>query len=373
MNIFRNSLAAAVGLLLVGVQNADTLGQSVEKAKPSTPKSATARMIYKQQPPRSLTAFYPDDWKASDRRPALVILRCNIPVQREHFRQRGMVIIEPQLANVNHGRLPGSSLDEIVKMPKPRHQVEDTKSVIRYLRENSNQLGIDPEKIVATGTSGGGDLALQAAINTAFDDPQDDQTISPRPNALVLYCPAFDGIDIWFVRTEALISKTKVEAPSYLPLLPKFIKSTKDEYALPLNHRADLIKLAASLGNEQGIDESEVKAFQSILGMFNKSDWQLLHSVDDARRMSASRILTEKPLPPTLIMFGTRDHLHKYQTAFVKTARERGQKFDLKIFKDGGHSFMMQAPFLEPSTQEAEKFLKKINYLPVIPIAEVTD
>lgn len=361
------------GLLLIHKHQSDAFGQTVEKTEPAAEAVTTARMVYKQEPRRSLTVFYPDGWKASDRRPALVILRCNIPVQREHFRQRGMVIIKPQIASVNHGRLPGSSLEEIAKMPRPRHQVEDTKSVIRYLRENADQLGIDPDRIVATGTSGGGDLALQSAINTAFDDRQDDLSISPRPDALVLYCPAFDGIDIWFVRTETLLGRTKAEAPSYLPLLPQFIRSTKDEYALPLNHRADLIMLAASLGKEKGLEESEIKAFQNILGIFNKSDWQLLHPVEDARRMSASRILTEKLLPPTLIMFGTRDHLHQYQTAFVKTARERGQKFDLKIFEGGGHSFMMQPPFREPSTQEAEKFLRKIGFLPVTAASKTGD
>lgn len=323
----------------------------------------TTRLIYKQQPRRTLTVYFPDDWKASDKRSALVIFRCRIPEQREHFRKLGMVIIKPQLAAVNSGKLRGMTLAEIAKAPKPRNQVEDTKSVIRYLRINAGKLGIAADRIVATGTSGGGDLALQSYINAAFEDPQDDKAVSHRPNALVLYCPAFDGIDIWHVKTKSLIEKTKAEAPSYLPLLTKFIKNTTDEYAQPLNHRADLIKLAATLGKEKGIDDSEIKSFQETLQMFNERDWQLLQPAEEALQMSASRILSKEPLPPTLVMFGDRDHLYEYQSKFVARAKSLGQKFQLKIYKHGGHSFMLQPAFLESSTQEVESFLRKNHFL----------
>ncbi len=321
-------------------------------------------MIYKLEPKRYLTVYYPDDWKPTDKRSALVIFRCRIPVQREHFRKLGMVIIKPVLANVNSGKLPGLSLQEIAKLPQPRLQVEDTKSVIRFVRKNAAQLGINAERIVATGTSGGGDLALQSYINSAFEDPNDDRSISPRPNALVLYCPAFDGINIWFVKMETLLNDTKVKAPAFTPHLLRFIKNTTDEYAVPLDHRANLIQLAATLGKEQSIDADEIKKFQDVLKQFNQRDWQLLHPVEDALKMSASRILTKEPLPPTLIMFGDRDHLYQHQTAFVENAKAKGQKFELKIFKGAGHSFMMNPPFREPSTNEAEMFLRKQGFLP---------
>lgn len=327
-------------------------------------QAKTASMVYKKEPRRSLTVYYPDGWKATDQRSALVIFHCRIPEQREHFRKRGMVIIKPVLAGVNSGKLPGLSLQTIAKLPKPRLQVEDTKSVIRFVRKNAVQLGINPERIVATGTSGGGDLALQSYINSAFEDPNDDRSISHRPNALVLYCPAFDGIDIWYVKIETLLNKSKNKAPAFTPHLLRFIKNTTDEYAVPLDHRAKLIQLAATLGKEQNISETEIQNFQEILKLFNQRDWQLLHPVEDALKMSASRILTKELLPPTLIMFGDRDHLFKHQTAFVEHAKAKGQKFELKIFKGAGHSFMMQPAFEEPSTREAETFLRKHDFLP---------
>ena len=80
----------------------------------------------------------------------------------------GMVVIKPQTAPVNSGKLPTMTLDEIAASPKPRDQVADTKSAIRFIRSNAQSFGIDPEKIVATGTSGGGDLALQSHLNQSL-------------------------------------------------------------------------------------------------------------------------------------------------------------------------------------------------------------
>jgi dienelactone hydrolase len=97
-----------------------------------------------------------------------------------------MVIVKPQTAPLNSGQLPKLSLETIASLPRPRHQVEDTKSAIRFLRANAATFGIDSRKIVATGTSGGGDLALQASINRSFEDPNNDQSMSPRPDALIL-------------------------------------------------------------------------------------------------------------------------------------------------------------------------------------------
>ena len=324
----------------------------------------TGTMVYREAPRRKLTIYYPDHWKATDQRPALVIFRCNIPEQREHFRKLGMVIIKPQTAPVNSGNLPKMSLEEIARAAKPRDQVADTKSAIRFIRANAARLGIAPKRIVATGTSGGGDLALQSHLNRSFEHADDDKAVSPSPDVLVLYCPAFDGIDIWYVKSKELLDRTKKEAPAFLPLLSRFAE-TGDEYAQPLDHRADLIDSAAMLGGENGIDAAEIERFQEILRLFNERDWQLLHPAEEALKMSATRILTEDPLPPTLILFGTRDHLYHHQTAFVARALARGQQFDLKIYEGAGHSFMIQPMFEAPSTKDVEAFLTKHRVLPV--------
>ncbi|MFT5465796.1 MAG: acetyl esterase/lipase [Verrucomicrobiales bacterium] len=350
----------ALRLILTGFLASAAAGAAIAQE----PEVKTGGMLYSKEPRRTLSIFYPDNWDAADKRPALVIFRCNIPEQREHFRKLGMVVIKPQTAPVNSGNLPKMTLEEIAAAAKPRDQVADTKSAIRFIRANAAKLGIDPEKIVATGTSGGGDLALQSHLNQAFEHEQDDESVSCSPDALLLYCPAFDGIDIWFVKSATLLEQTKTDAPAFSQHLENFA-NTESEYATPLNHRADLIKLAASLGKDEGIDAAEVERFQKILELFNNRDWQLLHPVADAMKMSASRILTEEPLPPTLMLFGTRDHLREPQEAFVEHARKLGQKFEVKIYEGGGHSFMTQPAFQEPSTRDVQTFLEERGFLPI--------
>jgi acetyl esterase/lipase len=333
---------------------------------PGQDEVPTKKFRYLKDPQRSLTAYLPDGWRPEDRRSALVIYRCNIPVQREYFRKLGMVVIKPQTAPVNSGKLPGMTLQQIAASPKPRDQVADTKSAIRFLRANAASLGIAPDKIVATGASGGGDLALQTCLNDSFFHEADDLSVSCCPDALVLYCPAFDGIDIWFVKNATIREQTRKKAPAFLDHLSRFIADPNDEYARPLDHRANLIQLAETLGREKGIHPDEVERFQTVLKLFNERDWQLLHPAEDALKMSATRLLTkQKTLPPTLILIGDRDHLAAHQNAFINHARKQGRKFELKVYRGGGHSFMIQPAFQMKSTIDVRAFLEERGILPV--------
>jgi hypothetical protein len=70
------------------------LGQlDIDRSESKTdaePAQVTIRSFtYKNEPRRTLAIYYPDIWKAADERPVLVIFRCQIPVQREHFRSAG--------------------------------------------------------------------------------------------------------------------------------------------------------------------------------------------------------------------------------------------------------------------------------------------
>lgn len=71
--------------------------------------------------------------------------------------------------------------------------IEDAKSAMRYIRKNAERLNIDPERIAASGGSAGGHLAAATALVKAFDSPDDDLSVSPEPNALVLFNPVFNN------------------------------------------------------------------------------------------------------------------------------------------------------------------------------------
>lgn len=74
----------------------------------------------------------------------------------------------------------------------PFEAVADAKSAIRFVRTNSAQFSIDPARIAAGGGSAGGHLAA-AADFTKLDEPSEGQSVSSRPNALVLFNPVFNN------------------------------------------------------------------------------------------------------------------------------------------------------------------------------------
>ncbi len=137
-----------------------------------------------------LDVFLPEDWAATDSRPAAVFYfgggwkngdtRQFYP-QSEYLASRGMVAISAEYRTENNGGA------------KPFECVEDAKSAMRYVRAHAAELGIDPDKLAAGGASAGGHLAAATATIEAFNAEGDDLSVSPIPNALLLYNPACDN------------------------------------------------------------------------------------------------------------------------------------------------------------------------------------
>ena len=68
----------------------------------------------------------------------------------------------------------------------PADAVLDAKSAVRWTRQHSPEFGIDSKMVVAGGISAGGHLAACTAMISGMDDPDDDMSYSPVPQALVL-------------------------------------------------------------------------------------------------------------------------------------------------------------------------------------------
>ncbi len=149
--------------------------------------------VYKKVEGRELKLYVtkPADWKSADKRPAIVFFHGGAWVggapgqfteHSKYLASRGMVCVQVQY------RL----LDRKDSDP-PVICVRDAKSAMRWVRSRSKELGIDSNRIASAGGSAGGHLAAFIGMVEGNDDPQDDVSVSPRSNAMVLFNAVFDN------------------------------------------------------------------------------------------------------------------------------------------------------------------------------------
>ena len=74
----------------------------------------------------------------------------------------------------------------------PFECVADGKSAIRWVRAHAQELGVDPERVIAAGGSAGGHVAACTGLVRGMDEPGEDLTISSVPDAMVLFNPVAD-------------------------------------------------------------------------------------------------------------------------------------------------------------------------------------
>lgn len=92
----------------------------------------------------------------------------------------------------------------------PFDAVADARNAIRWVRQEADRLGIDPDKVVALGTSAGAHLAASTAI---FDEPW-GSAASSVPNALVLRSPAVSvATSNWFRKLTGGVAQAAALSP----------------------------------------------------------------------------------------------------------------------------------------------------------------
>lgn len=154
-------------------------------------KLTTSDHVYKKTPEGELTlhGFYPSDWKATDTRPVVVFFfgggwksgaYTQFVPQAEYFASRGLVALSADYRIASKHKTT------------PDKCVEDAKSAIRWVRANAGKLGVDPDKIIASGGSAGGHIAACTALVDGFDSPDDPKGVSCVPAALLLFNPALN-------------------------------------------------------------------------------------------------------------------------------------------------------------------------------------
>ena len=74
----------------------------------------------------------------------------------------------------------------------PHEAMSDARSAMRWLRMNAVELGINPGRIAGVGGSAGAHALASAAMLNGYDETGEDLSISPSPNALILFNPVLD-------------------------------------------------------------------------------------------------------------------------------------------------------------------------------------
>ena len=150
------------------------------------------KLLFKSTPQGKLHihVFKPDGWKASDLRPAIIFFfgggwNGGSPGQFEqhckYLASRGMVAITSEYrVKSRHKTLPYDC-------------VKDGKSAIRWVREHSGELGIDPNRLAAGGGSAGGHVAASTATTTTIEEENEDLSVSSVPDALALFNPVYNN------------------------------------------------------------------------------------------------------------------------------------------------------------------------------------
>ncbi len=164
----------------------DPVGEIAAQLEPSR------RVVYKKASGRELYlhTFEPEGWKPGDQRPCFLVIhgggwtgsepRRMYPFA-DHFARLGMVGISAEYRLRNARR--GTTVFDCV---------EDGRSAVRFVRTNAESLGIDPDKIVVSGGSAGGHVAVGTALFDGVDAEGESSDVSCVPNALVLLFPVID-------------------------------------------------------------------------------------------------------------------------------------------------------------------------------------
>jgi acetyl esterase len=188
----RPTLISTISALAVILISSST-GFSKKAGNPIPDESNVQRetKVYKSIGDVALKMFIykPSDWKAADRRPAIVFFfgggwksgsLKQFDKQATYFATRGIVAMAADYrVKSRHG-------------VGPQQCVTDAKSAIRWVRANAAKLGVDSNRIVASGGSAGGHLAAAVGTIQGFEEKSESHSISSKPNAVVCFNPALD-------------------------------------------------------------------------------------------------------------------------------------------------------------------------------------
>ncbi|MDX1284826.1 MAG: alpha/beta hydrolase [Draconibacterium sp.] len=153
-------------------------------------KVETSKMVYKQVNGNQLEmTMYKPIITGSAKLPAIVFFfgggwvsgtPGHFKMQAEYLASRGIIAFCPDYRVKNRHKTT------------PFESVKDARTAMRYLKVHGEELGVDTDRIVASGGSAGGHLAACTAIIDEINEDTDDLNVTISPFALVLFNPVVD-------------------------------------------------------------------------------------------------------------------------------------------------------------------------------------
>jgi len=134
----------------------------------------------------------------------------------------------------------------------PFECVEDGKSAIRWVRAHAKELNIDPNKIVASGGSAGGHIAVCTALIYGKESNGEDLSISPVPNAIAVYNPVLDTTDKGYGSEKVKGRETEISPSHQIKknMPPMLIFHGTADKTVPFENAERFTRLMNSSGND---------------------------------------------------------------------------------------------------------------------------
>jgi acetyl esterase len=196
-----------------------------------------------------MNIFKPADWKASDKRPAIVFFFGGGWVsgspkqffkQCEELTKLGMVAMSAEYRIFSKHKT------------SPFECVADGKSAIRWARKNAESLGINPDMLAAGGGSAGGHVAASTGVIPEHEDPNDDLSLSSIPNLMILFNPVIDTTSKGYGVEKVKGRETEISPAHNVRkgIPPTLIQVGEDDTTTPLENDQRFAKLMTEAGNE---------------------------------------------------------------------------------------------------------------------------
>ena len=214
-----------------------------------------------------LDIFEPKDMQPTDRRPVIVFFFGGgwSGGETKQFYQQANAMTEQGMLAI--------SADYRVKSRNkttPFECVKDGKSAIRWVREHAAELGVDSDRIVASGGSAGGHVAACTAIIEGVDEAGEKSSISSVPNAMILFNPVLDTTDKGYGSKNFKSDQQTDISPCHRVrkgIVPTIIFHGTADMTVPFENAERFTRLMKSAGNDCVLVSFEGKGH----GFFNGS------------------------------------------------------------------------------------------------------